>query len=72
MVLVSQKLFLCINKLPDKKEVEVMTRQGYIQVSIPESLIEEVDEVVKIKKKGFSSRAEFVKASIRALLERVK
>ena len=49
-----------------------MTRKGYIQVSIPEQLIEEIDEVVKIKKKGYSSRAEFVKQSIREMLEKTK
>lgn len=49
-----------------------MTREGYIQVSIPEQLIKEVDQIVKEKKKGYSSRAEFVKQSIRAMLKEMK
>ena len=49
-----------------------MTRKSYINVSIPKTLIDEIDEIIKEKKKGYTSRAELIKDSIRDILEKLK
>lgn len=51
---------------------EKMTRKDYVNVSIPKTLIEEIDEIIKEKKKGYTSRAELIKDSIRDKLEMIK
>lgn len=38
---------------------------GYITVSIPESLIKKIDNIIESKNFGYSSRAEFIKEAIR-------
>lgn len=43
----------------------------YITVSLPKSLIEKVDEIIEIKKLGYTSRPEFIKDAIRRHLERL-
>ena len=48
-----------------------MTRKGYVNVSIPQTLIDEIDEVVSKQKKGYTSRAELIKDSIRDKLEKI-
>ncbi len=45
---------------------------GYVTVSIPEDLANEMDEVVKKKTRGYSSRAEIVKDAVRRLLDSLK
>ena len=49
-----------------------MGRKRYINVGIPEELVELVDEVWKDSKKGFRSRAEFVLEAIREKISREK
>ena len=49
-----------------------MGRKRYINVGIPEELVELVDEVWKSSKKGFRSRAEFVLEAIREKISREK
>ena len=48
-----------------------MARKGYTTVALPDSLMDEIDEIVKGKRKGYTSRGEFVKEATRALLERL-
>ena len=49
-----------------------MTRKSYVNVSIPDTLIKEIDEIIKEKKKGYTSRAELIKDAIRDILEKLK
>ena len=49
-----------------------MTRKSYVNVSIPKTLIDEIDEIIKEKKKGYTSRAELIKDAIRDILEKLK
>jgi len=46
-----------------------MPRTGWITVALPEELVEYIDEVVKSKKYGYRSRAEFVVDAVRRRLE---
>ncbi len=50
-------------------KVVIMTRKHYVNLSIPETLMEEVDKVIIKKVKGYTSRAEFVKDAIRDKLK---
>lgn len=45
-----------------------MTRKSYVNISIPETLVKEIDKLVSKKTKGYTSRAEFVKEAVRKLL----
>jgi metal-responsive CopG/Arc/MetJ family transcriptional regulator len=47
-------------------------RAKYTNVCIPDQLLAEVDTIVKSGKRGYSSRAEFVKEAIREKLDRMK
>lgn len=49
-----------------------MARKGYTTVALPDELIKEVDTLVSQKKKGYTSRGEFVKEAVRALLFKTK
>jgi len=49
-----------------------MARKRYINVGVPEELVELIDEVWKTSKKGFRSRAEFVMEAIREKISREK
>lgn len=49
-----------------------MTRKKYTNLSIPEELIEEVDNFIKTGKRGFSSRAEVVKQALRDFIDKMK
>lgn len=49
-----------------------MARKGYTTVALPDPLMNEIDDVVKVKKKGYTSRGEFVKEAVRSLLEKLK
>lgn len=46
-----------------------MVRKGYTNVSIPNSLIKEIDVLVKKQTLGYTSRAELIKEAIRKLLK---
>jgi len=49
-----------------------VTRKSYVNISLPETLVKEIDEIINKKIKGYSSRAEFVKDSVRRLLKEMK
>jgi len=44
-----------------------MPKKGWISISIPETLVQEVDTVIEAK--SYTSRAEFIKEAIRRRLE---
>jgi len=46
--------------------------RGYTSVSIPNSLLIEIDELVKNGDLGYGSRSEFVKEALRAHVLKVK
>ena len=49
-----------------------MARKGYTTVALPDPLMKEIDDIIKSKKKGYTSRGEFVKEAARNLLEKLK
>lgn len=49
-----------------------MARKGYTTVAIPDELMKEVDEIIKSKKRGYTSRGELVKEAVRNLLKTIK
>ena len=49
-----------------------MARKGYTTVALPNTLVKELDGIIKEKKKGYTSRGEFVKEAVRALLEKLR
>ena len=49
-----------------------MGRKRYINVGVPEELVNLIDSVWKKSKKGFRSRAEFVLEAIREKINREK
>ena len=49
-----------------------MTRKNYVNISLPETLVEEIDQIVNKKIKGYTSRAELVKDAVREILEKLK
>ncbi len=49
-----------------------MTRKGYANVSLPETLVDEIDKITNKKLKGYTSRAELVKDAVRKLLEELQ
>ncbi len=49
-----------------------MAAKTFTTVGIPDELIKEVDEIIKIKKHGYRSRPEFIKEAIRKLLREVR
>ena len=49
-----------------------MARKGYTTIALPNELIKEVDEIVKTKKSGYTSRAELIKEAVRILIRKVK
>ena len=49
-----------------------MARKGYTTVALPDELMDEIDDIVKEKKKGYVSRGEFVKGAVRGFLEKLK
>ena len=44
--------------------------KNYKGLTFPEELLEEIDQIIKDKKLGYKSRAEFVKTAIRSLLKK--
>ncbi len=55
---------------PDGIEGKTSERGAYTPVSVPEELLEAVDEVVGARLLGYRTRAEFVMDAIRAALEK--
>lgn len=49
-----------------------MARKGYTTIALPDELVSEIDEIVKSKKRGYSSRAELIKEGTRIILDRLK
>lgn len=49
-----------------------MARKGYTTIALPNELIAEIDIVIKSKKRGYISRAEIVKESVRITLDKLK
>jgi len=49
-----------------------MARKGYTTVALPVELMDEIDVIVKSKKKGYTSRGELVKEAVRNLLKGLK
>jgi metal-responsive CopG/Arc/MetJ family transcriptional regulator len=47
-------------------------RGTFISVSIPESLIYEIDKILEKEKLGYESRPEFIKEAVRKRLEELK
>jgi len=46
--------------------------RGYTSVSIPNTLLVEIDELVKSRDLGYATRSEFVKEALRAHLLKIK
>jgi metal-responsive CopG/Arc/MetJ family transcriptional regulator len=46
--------------------------RGYTSVSIPDSLLNEIDEILKKKYFGYKTRSEFVKEALRFHILRVQ
>jgi len=49
-----------------------MPEPGYINVSLPEEIIEIVDRIIKAKKWGYKSRPEVINDAVRRLAEALK
>ena len=45
---------------------------GYANIQIPKELADEIDDLVKSKYRGYTSRAEFVKEACREKLDKLK
>lgn len=45
---------------------------GYTTVRLPSELMEEIDEIIRLKIRGYKSRSEFIKEAIRKSLEDLK
>lgn len=54
------------------KRGDFMVRKNYVNVSIPETLINQIDQIVDKKKEGYTSRAEFIKDCIREKIRNMK
>lgn len=48
-----------------------MAAKGYTTIALPNSLIEEVEALIKQKKRGYKTRPEFIKDAIRRLLDQL-
>ena len=49
-----------------------MARKGYTTIALPDELVKEIDEIVKSKKRGYTSRGELVKEAVRTLISKAK
>ena len=49
-----------------------MAAKTFTTIAIPDELIGEIDEIVRIKQHGYRSRPEFIKEAIRNLLREIK
>jgi len=50
----------------------MLMSRGYTSVSIPDRLLEEIDEIVKKGHLGYRSRSEFIKEALRIQIIRVR
>ena len=48
-----------------------MARQGYTTIALPDGLVKEIDQTIKSGKRGYTSRAELIKESVRLLLDKI-
>ena len=46
--------------------------RGYTSVSVPDTLLSEIDGIVRNKSMGYTSRSEFVKEALRMHVMRIK
>lgn len=49
-----------------------MARKGYTTIALPDEMVKEIDEVVKQKKRGYTSRAELIKEAVRVLIDKIR
>lgn len=42
--------------------------KDYVSISLPKNFVEKIDEIIKDKKKGYVSRAEFLREAVRQKL----
>lgn len=49
-----------------------MARKGYTTIALPDELVSEIDEIIKSKRKGYTSRAELIKEGVRIVLNKLK
>jgi metal-responsive CopG/Arc/MetJ family transcriptional regulator len=45
---------------------------GYTTVRLPNELMGEIDAIIRLKKRGYKSRSEFIKEAIRRRLDEVQ
>ena len=49
-----------------------MARKGYTTIALPDEMVKEIDEIIKQKKRGYTSRAELIKEAVRVLIDKIK
>jgi len=49
-----------------------MSSNNYVTVKIPTELADEIDNILNASKRGYKTRAEFVKEAVRIRLDEVK
>ena len=47
-------------------------RMSYVGINIPETLTDQIDEIIQNGKQGYTSRAEFIKDASRQLIYKIK
>ena len=47
-----------------------MARKGYTTIALPDEMVKEIDEIIKQKKRGYTSRAELIKEAVRILIDK--
>lgn len=47
-----------------------MARKGYTTIALPDELVSEIDNIIKNRKLGYTSRGEFVKEAVRNSLKK--
>jgi len=50
----------------------MIKRHNYITFSIPADLVEQMEEIIKISRKGYKTQTEFLKEAIREKLDKEK
>lgn len=48
-----------------------MTKKGYFGVSLPDSLGEQIQEIIDDRKYGYTTRADFIRDAIRLKLKQI-
>ena len=49
-----------------------MARKGYTTIALPDEMVKDIDEIIKQKKRGYTSRAELIKEAVRVILDKMK